>query len=535
MKDQLPSPDPDKTQYVRPTQNWICGKAAEGQTCRIGPDGQGRCRATCECTPFLEILPGQTKGRYKCTRPKEYGGPCENGPKPDGTCGRPIIRCQPVRSLRGRRKVFTYFLNTETLAFLLLTLGGEQRWRLINPGPLSLQHSGDGFRDQFQWLHVGASVSDPGCAACHVSARARSEGWVETAMKANPGPLAFRTLALMTTADMTTIDENCGRCHTGHTFHEPDVVQDHSCSACHQEHMGAGMMRPPTDGNCASCHGNEQIMEASIAKAAGLAPAVFNFRPDNGRNVFHAPRPKDGYTKVIHSFATDHPEFQVLAENTRDPDTLKFNHSKHLTSPTIEPLDHEKLLKCDICHKLDSGGLYRQSITFAQNCERCHSLKFDVHNDKMMLPHGDAAAVRDFLRSLPVQYAEYGVKVKGLTAKADLDQFVVDQMKQITKEQEFSGEQLEHKSVFRRLQPGAGAISRVQLLPRGEAQRRWRAVRDQAGDHGSLDGTRQFRPFQASDGGMREVSPARSPAPRLQMCCCCRKRPAWNVTVPRAA
>ena len=42
--------------------------------------------------------------------------------------------------------------------------------------------------------------------------------------------------------------------------------------------------------------------------------------------VFKAPRPPGGYTQIIHAFATDHPEFQVLAEKLRDPDTLKFNH-----------------------------------------------------------------------------------------------------------------------------------------------------------------------------------------------------------------
>ncbi|HEX3798980.1 MAG TPA: hypothetical protein VH413_09790 [Verrucomicrobiae bacterium] len=446
MKDQLPSPDPDSSHYVRPTQQWICGKAAEGQSCRIGPDCHGNCRAVSECAPVLEVKPGDAKGRYKCTRPPEYGGPCENGPLPNGSCGRPITRCQPIRSLRNRRKVVTSFITMLTVALLLVAMGGEKRWNFISPGKISSQHSGSGFSEAFAWMHSGEAATDSSCAACHVSARAKSAGWVVTALESNPGPLHRHTLALMTVSDMTSIDENCERCHTGHTFHEPNVVQDHSCSACHREHMGSGLMKAPADSNCEICHGNASIMEASAAKGATLSPALFNFRPDNGRNVFHAPRPKEGYTKVIHSFATDHPEFQIIADRLQDPDSLKFNHQKHLTSPTI-PLVNGHKLECVDCHKLDSAGHYRQSITFEQNCRQCHSLQFDTHNPDLAVPHGDSAFVRDFLRSLPVQYAEYGLHKRGIVAKADLDDFVQQQMKQI-RDDEISGEDLEQKVFF---------------------------------------------------------------------------------------
>ena len=447
MKDQLPSPDPDPTHYVRPTQNWICGKAAEGQTCRVGPNAQGRCRATCECVPILELKAGETKGRYKCTRPAEYGGPCENGPLPDGSCGRAITRCQPVRSMRGRRKIFTTFTVTATVTLLLLALGGQKRWDFISPGPLSQQHSGSGFTDALAGMHIGATPGEPGCAACHAGAREGPSGWVITALKADPGPLRRETLALTTTADMTTIDRNCERCHLGHVFHEPNVVQDHSCSACHQEHLGAGLLKKPTDNNCDACHASADIMQASFEKARKLPPSVFDFRPDNGRNIFHAPRPERGYTKVIHSFATDHPEFQVLAENLKDPDTLKFNHQLHLTSPTVPPGANGKKLECLDCHKLDAAGKYHQKISFEQNCRQCHSLQFDSHNPELAVPHGDPAFARNFLRSLPAQYAEYGVRKFGLIAKADSERFVQAQIKQL-REQVVSGEELERQVFY---------------------------------------------------------------------------------------
>ena len=89
MSEQLPAPDFDAQHYARPNQNWICGHACEGNACQQGPDAKGRCCATAECKPILETKPGETKGRWRCTR---SGGECESGPLPDGSCGRPIAK-----------------------------------------------------------------------------------------------------------------------------------------------------------------------------------------------------------------------------------------------------------------------------------------------------------------------------------------------------------------------------------------------------------------------------------------------------------
>lgn len=446
MKDQLPPPDFDGNNYVRPTQNWICGRAAEGCPCRIGPDAQGRCRATFECTPALEVKEGETKGRYRCTRPAECGGPCENGPLPNGTCSRAIPRCQPVRSLRAKRKAFTYAVITATMAFILLALGGEHRWQFINPGELSTPHSSAAFADAYTKLHLGPLVhGDQGCAACHATAHAGPVGWVKSAAAANPGPLHRHMLAFTTAVDMTAIDQACQRCHLAHTFHEPNVVQDHSCSACHQEHQGAGLMKKPDEANCASCHANAAVMETSFEKGQRMPAAAFDFRPHNGRQVFNAPRPARGYTEVIHSFDMDHPEFQIISEKLKDPDTLKFNHQLHLTSPTI-PHINDRGLACADCHKPDAAGIYYQKISFEENCHRCHSLQFDARNPDLDLPHGNPEFVRAFLRSLPAQYTEYGARKKGLSG-AQLDEFVKQQMLQI-RDETMSGENLEQQVFF---------------------------------------------------------------------------------------
>jgi hypothetical protein len=442
MKEQLPAPDFNRHQYERPNQNWICGHAAEGKPCRIGPDGKGHCRATFECQPALEIKAGETKGRFKCTRPAEYGGPCEHGPMPDGTCCRPIAKCVPARSLRVKRKLLAISVVTLTAGILLVALCGPFRSKFINPGRLSSQHS----TATFAKLAGAKRSDDETCVACHSSAHAGPHGLVRAAFNARPGPFQIRTLAVAEPATMNAVDQNCEHCHIAHSFHEPNVVSAHSCSACHREHQGSGLMPRPTDANCLSCHANARVMQASLEFAKKVSPSDFDFRPAQGRVLFKAPRPKRGYTELIHSFATDHPEFQVLAEKLKDPDKLKFNHALHLTSANIPPLNGHKL-DCADCHKPDAAGVYYLKISYEDNCKACHSLQFDVNNPELRIPHGNGEHVRAFLRSLPEQYADFGARQKGITQQTALQNFVQTQMAQI-RERYGSGEELERRIFF---------------------------------------------------------------------------------------
>jgi len=368
MSEQLPAPDFDAQNYARPNQNYICGNACEGKACRQGPDAKGRCGASAECKPVLKTKPGETKGRWICTRP---GGECESGPLPDGSCCNPVPKCSPVPTLRLWRGRVTLAVIAASCALLLVILGNPP-WRnnFISPGTISNPHSGAAFAALAVTNHLNES-----CGACHVAGNSGPNGMVNVALRADPGILDFKKIASASAANPTAIDESCLKCHAGRNFHQPSAPQI-SCAFCHAEHQGK-MMAATTDASCSFCHGD----------AAKMNPITKNI-----------------VTPVIHHFADDHPQFRFITENLHDPDTLKFNHALHLTGTTIPKLAGGKKLDCAFCHQPDAAGAFMKPVEFEKNCRVCHSLQFDPQTPELQLPHGSAEFVSAFLRSLPKQY-----------------------------------------------------------------------------------------------------------------------------------
>ena len=398
MSEQLPAPEFDAQNYVRPNQAWTCGHAAEGRCCPLGPDRWGRCQATFECRPVLEIKPGETKGRWKCTR---TGGPCETGPRPDGSCCRPIAPCSPVPSLRWQRGRFTLAVVVACLAGLLIVLGSPPlRNRFFNPGTLSQAHRGAAFAALAATNHL-----NPGCGACHIAGNAGPNGMVRTAFAAEPAPLEMVKLFSATPAEVTALDGHCETCHTGHSFHQP-MVTTLACTYCHQEHQGP-RMAAVGDAGCGFCHGNAATMAAAAAAGAKLPAEAFHLGIVTHGVTFPAPHPVAGFTAVVHGFAEDHPQFRHVTDHWRDPDTLKFNHALHLTGTTIPALPNGRKLDCAFCHQPDAGGAFMQPVRFEQNCRVCHSLQFDPATPGLTLPHGRTEQVVAFLHSLPKQYADF--------------------------------------------------------------------------------------------------------------------------------
>ncbi len=247
--------------------------------------------------------------------------------------------------------------------------------------------------------------------------------------------------------DFSAIDRKCEECHKQHTLHEPNVVEDRSCSVCHQEHLGPGPMKHVADLQCASCHNNAGVMEASAKKGAQLPATAFHLRPRPARQVvFEMPRPPRGYTQVLSSFAGDHPEFQLVREKAGDPDVLRFNHQRHFASD-IPAVEKGRKLDCNYCHKTDPEGRFYQRVSFAANCQACHALLFDKNNPQLHIPHGDVNLVRTFLRTLPAQYGDYARLKQGKTSDKDVQNFVAEQVRQL-RAQFGSGEELERAVFF---------------------------------------------------------------------------------------
>jgi hypothetical protein len=432
MSEQLPAPDFDAQNYARPNQNWICGHACDGHACRQGPDANGRCRATAECKPVLETKPGETKGRWRCTRP---GGECESGPLPDGSCCRPIAKCSPVPTLRVWRGRMTLAVIAASCAALLVLLGNPP-WRnnFISPGEVSNPHSGAAFAALAATNHLNQS-----CGACHVAGNSGPNPMIHAALHADPGILDLKKLANAKPAEPTAIDESCLKCHAGRNFHQPDAPMI-SCSFCHAEHQGK-VMAATTDANCNFCHGDAAKMAAAAAGRFQnpVAAEVTRLNTKESQSLLTSA----ATTSVVHHFADDHPQFRFLKEQLRDPDTLKFNHVLHLTGATIPNLPGGAKLDCTFCHQLDAAGAFMKPVAFEKNCRVCHSLQFDPETPQLTLPHGNVDFVSAFLRSLPKQYLNLALKEN----PADINGFVEKKLAGL-RTQFGSGEELERRVFF---------------------------------------------------------------------------------------
>ena len=241
------------------------------------------------------------------------------------------------------------------------------------------------------------------------------------------------------------IDRKCETCHAQHTLHQPNVVQDRSCSVCHQEHKGAASLRIVASNECAACHSDRHVMDASAQKGRELPPTVFQIHKVRAMQVaFELPRPPNGYTSTFASFWSDHPEFQLQRDHARDPNTLRFNHQRHFASDI--PSINGKRLECTSCHIPDEEGRYMKRISFPANCQNCHSLQFDVNNPDLTLPHGDPKAVHAFFQTLPTQYARLAT-TRGLQDPKAIRSFVSQQLVRL-RDSHRSAEDLERDTFF---------------------------------------------------------------------------------------
>ena len=331
MTDRLQKFDYRTSQYERPDKPWVCGRAADGRACQVGPDKRGVCRATADCIPMRE------GDRWRCKRSAFYGGACKSGPNPDGSCCHVIPPCQPVRSWRARRGMFVRWSVALTLGALLVIFSLPDRAKFLSPGTLSQGH---------------AALEQ--CETCHASAEGGIRQWIG---------------ALVGSYDHSADSAQCSGCHNfgsnalaAHSL-DPDTLNSMTSKSesvsngsvgitiaaamlsAEQKH-GAGL-------NCMSCHREHKGAEQNIAAFS-----------DQTCVVCHELKFK--------SFSDGHPPFTSYPNDRRTH--LFFDHVSHIDKHFLE--DENKDVAphaCNDCHRTQSGGGRMVLKPYVETCSACHN------------------------------------------------------------------------------------------------------------------------------------------------------------------
>ena len=318
--------------YHRPNQAWVCGWAAEGKPCQIGPDGRGNCRATFECQP------SKTDDRWQCNRSELVGGKCPDGPLPDGTCCRSIQRCRPVRSWRARVRVTRNWVLAVSVGLLLLAVAGPLAPVLLNPGDVTFQHSEvadcGGCHTAFEkgaaawpmaaFAHSAKVTDSQTCIACHDLG--------ENSL--NPHGLQTTTLNLSTVKAMPRRTVSEPLVLTAASWARDLPLHDDSklaCATCHQEHNGkAFQLTAMSNKRCVACH-------------------------------------KEKFT----SLAQGHPEFAGFPFDRRT--RINFDHGSHLGKHFRDAnVKAQAPKECSSCHIAGQVGSLMVVKEFESTCAACH-------------------------------------------------------------------------------------------------------------------------------------------------------------------
>lgn len=342
-----------ESQYARPSQTWVCGRAVDGAPCRLGPNSAGRCPpGRFECEPVLETrkVDGKPIERWVCTRSEHDS--CEDGPAPDGTCSRSNPTCQPVRSLRSKRGALVVW-TTLTTAVLLVVILSSPRARIafLSPGALSAQHA----------AAFGDSESES-CIGCHAEART----WLGAGVAASNGD-----------ASMAPQSAKCRACHDlgEHAMFahgaDPTIRTATKAETARGQSTYLALARavsniqPERELACATCHREHHGRDASLTEMTNAQCQVC-------------------HQTVFESLAEGHPDFRLGDRDTIEPAHLAWSDGRvttvssrggrlrftHRTHAARSDVGH---WKCTACHVLDSTGAYVTVKPFRESCALCHT------------------------------------------------------------------------------------------------------------------------------------------------------------------
>ncbi|MGI9088046.1 MAG: hypothetical protein ACR2HH_09960 [Chthoniobacterales bacterium] len=322
-----------KNVYDRPNQDWICGHAAEGHACPLGPDARGNCRATGECSP------AKRDDRWLCTRNEARGGKCAQGPLPDGSCPHLIPPCQPVRSLRRARGMFVWLILGLTTGALLILFGTQFRRPWMNPGELINAHA----------------TSAAKCSDCHT---------LETSATA-PRLVSLHSLGGHAREDSAL----CLKCHQ--LGEQP--LRTHGLAPAAMTQMTSQLQRSPEPQRRPAILRVSQALAPHNLKSGELACATCH-QEHHGAN-FDLARLTNAQCQVCHTvqFASlqhGHPEFAAYPSQRRT--RIFFDHASHLQQHFAER-KAQAPQGCQDCHLPGPAGRFMQVKNFNATCAACHS------------------------------------------------------------------------------------------------------------------------------------------------------------------
>ena len=343
------------SQYERPNQKWVCGWSAQGKPCKLGPDGKGKCPAHSEsqCTPAKE------GDRWHCRRPDVFGGTCDEGPLPDGTCCRPQPEhpvCQPRRSIRTKRGRMVFLTVLLVFGALTLVLRGSWGPAFISPGELIAAHQA-----------IKGAPEASHCAVCHDSADKGPNGWVTAAI----GVAGRDQSANCMNCHFSGSSESQKHARFAHSV-DPAVLarKTSAIETVPQSVPTAGlalsslMSKPAESGGqmvCATCHREHRGRHHDLA---GLS--------NTSCQICHKAQ--------FESFSNGHPEFKPPSrEQDAGRGGIRFDHASHKSSNF-----GELAFDCLRCHTADAGGRAMRLKPFSASCAGCHAQgKLDHHGESI--------------------------------------------------------------------------------------------------------------------------------------------------------
>lgn len=337
----------DRSSYERPNSEWVCGRASCGKPCALGPDHKGGCHTTSECVPTRQ------GDRWVCARPGALGGKCSPGPRPDGSCCRPIVPCTPVRSLRRVRGSIVRWTTIVTVGFVLVLLGLEKSGEVFSPGDLASAHAKLATRDI---MTTGASQ----CSACH----ADSSSTVAQIIRTDNDPNAASGVG-------PVLSEKCLECHPmgAHAMKAhalgPDELQELTSAVAEARSdptPGVSLARSIDAGvhalhhageaiDCVTCHSEHHGRDADIALLTEEQCQTCHSQP-------------------FGAFEGGHPEFTDYPYDT--PAQISFNHAAHIRTHFKSPEHADKNFACMTCHVTDERGGAMLVRGYENSCMECH-------------------------------------------------------------------------------------------------------------------------------------------------------------------